>query len=422
MALARRLPGRTIDIPTAKGRIVRSARNRERLRQHLTVLVEQVGPRPAGSPTNRTATDYLRAVLGELDVDIREAPFTTRWWEPTPCVLTYPDGRCIELLANPFSRPGEVRGPVVRIESRSAVLEHPGGLDGAVVVLGPALGSQPVMPTSFPFFMPDEHRELITALTALQPAAVLAESERHASMPMFEDPELAFPSLTVAPEVTRSLRDGNQVHITVCGTTHLGHGITVSARTGAATRRLAVSAHIDSKVTTPGAIDNAASVATLLVLAETASSDLGPVEFVFFNGEDHFDACGQMAWLANTDLSEIVGAVNLDGAGVVGRRTGVTCLACPKPVEDLIARAGEEADWTSMPAWYESDHAIFAMRGIPAVAVTSENVHELLASVAHTPADTLDLVDVDTLAGIVDTLRQLLPDLNATLRSPSGTH
>ena len=400
---------------------MRSPRIRERLRQHLTVLVEQVGPRPAGSPTNRTATDYLRAVLGELDVEIREAPFTTRWWEPSPSALSYPDGRCIELLANPFSRPSEVHGTVVRIASRAALLELRGRLDGAVLVLGPALGGEPVMPTGFPLFMPDEHRELIAALTALQPAAVIAESEHHASMPMFEDPELTFPSLTVAPEVTRSLRDGDQLHLSVRGTTHLGHGVTVSARTDAAAPRLAVSAHIDSKVTTPGALDNAASVATLLVLAETAARELGPVEFVFFNGEDHFDACGQVAWLAITDLNEIVGAVNLDGAGVVGRRTGVTCLACPKPAEELIARAGEQAGWASMPAWYESDHAIFAMRGIPAVAVTSEDVHELFASVAHTPADTLDLVDVDTLTGIVGTLRQLLPRLNAALRCASGT-
>lgn len=33
---------------------------------------------------------------------------------------------------------------------------------------------------------------------------------------------------------------------------------------------------------------------------------------MLFNGEDHFDACGEVGWLAATDLDEIVGNLNLD--------------------------------------------------------------------------------------------------------------
>jgi aminopeptidase YwaD len=268
--------------------------------------------------------------------------------------------------------------------------------------------------------MPDEHRELIEALEALRPAAVIAASDRHASMPTFEDPELSFRSLTVPLDVAESLRSGEQIRIVFRGATLPGHGVTISARAGGASRRLVVSAHVDAKVTTPGAFDNAASVAAVLVLAETVTDDLGPVEFVFFNGEDHYDACGEVAWLAATDLTEVVGNVNLDGAGVAGRRTGITCLMCPPRAEDQVRDAIGRSGWTFMPPWFESDHAIFAMRGIPAVAITSEDVHDLLLSVAHTPADTLDLVDMDTLAEIVDVLRDLLPDLRRTLLSATA--
>jgi hypothetical protein len=112
--------------------------------------------------------------------------------------------------------------------------------------------------------------------------------------------------------------------------------------------------------------------------------------------------------------------VNLDGAGVRGRRTGVTCLACPPAIRDRIGRLGDEDGWTLMPPWLESDHAIFAMRNIPAVAITSEHGHDLLTSVAHTPADTLDLVDVDILLDIVQRLRGLLPDLNQASHQEAG--
>ena len=59
-----------------------------------------------------------------------------------------------------------------------------------------------------------------------------------------------------------------------------------------------LSAHLDAKATTPGAFDDAASVATILALAETELPAVGSLEFVMFNGEDHFDACGEVAWLA----------------------------------------------------------------------------------------------------------------------------
>ncbi len=396
--------------------VMDGAQLRERLRQHLGVLVEQIGPRPPGSPGNRRATDYLRTRLSAAGLDVAEAEFVTQWWEPEPCLLETPGGSRRELIANPFSQAGEVRGPVVKVETREALLGRSGQPPGAVIVLGPAIGGDPVVPKSFPFFMPDEHRELIAALEVLRPAAVIAVSERHASLPTFEDPELCFPSLTVAPEVGAQLRPGEEVHIVFRGRNHRGHGVNISARTAAPGRRLVASAHVDAKITTPGAFDNAGSVAALLVLAETASSDLGPVEFVFFNGEDHYDAGGELAWLEATDLAEVAVNVNLDGVGVRGRRTGVTCLACPPPIQDRIARLGDEDSWTLMPPWFESDHAIFAMRDIPAVAVTSEHVHDLLTSVAHTPADTLDVVDVDILLDIVHRLRGLFSHLDDDLR------
>ena len=60
------------------------------------------------------------------------------------------------------------------------------------------------------------------------------------------------------------------------------------------------------------------------------------------------------------------------------------------------------------PPWFESDHAIFASRGIPSLALTSADAHEL-ASLLHGPKDTAERLDVDTLAAtaefVIDWLR-----------------
>lgn len=382
---------------------------RRRLVAHLDALVVAIGPRPPGSAANRRATDYVRSVLSGLGMRTEAVPFTTLWWEPGDGRLELADGSSIDIVPNPYSRPGTAEGEVVRLDSWDQLRSDGPSLAGRVVVLGSLLGGEPVMPKAFPFFSSEEHGRLIGFLERQRPAAVIAVSERHASMPTFEDPELDFPSVTVAPATASGLRPGDQIRLILGGRTFQGQGVNVSARVGGSGPRIVLSAHVDAKATTPGAFDNAASVATLLALAESGLDLHGPTEFVFFNGEDHYDACGEQAWLQATDVSEVGLNVNLDGAGVAGRKTALTSFGCPPSLERRLDRVSRLPGWTRMPPWFESDHAIFVMRGIPAVAITSERVHDLFTQVAHTADDTLAIVDIDVLVGIVEVLGDLLP-------------
>ena len=249
---------------------------------------------------------------------------------------------------------------------------------------------------------------------------MIALSERHASLPTFEDPDLGIPSITIAPATAAGLGPGDHVRLKLGGQTQRGEGVNVSAHLGGPGPRIVLSAHVDAKSTTPGAFDNAASVATLLALAESMFELHGAVEYVFFNGEDHYDACGEQAWLEATDLSQVDLNINLDGAGVAGRRTAVTGFGCPPALEAQLERIAELPGWTRIPPWWESDHAIFAMRGIPAIAITSEGVHDLFTSVAHTDGDTLEIIDIDVLDGIVEVLGSLLPAFRPTLALGAG--
>lgn len=394
---------------------------RRRLAAHLDTLVRRIGARPPGSPANRLATDYLCSVMSAAGLRVETAPFTTSWWEPGEGRLERPDGSFIDLAPNPYSPPGTIQGEVVRLDSWDELIAAVPLLTGRVVVLGPELGGEPVMPKAFPFFTSEEQLRLIDFLESQRPAAVMAVSARHASLPTFEDPDLGIPSVTVSPATADELKFGDQIRLILGGRTRKGRGVNVSARVDGSGPRIVLSAHMDSKATTPGAFDNAASVATLLALAESELDLAGPTEFVFFNGEDHYDACGEQAWLEATDLSQVNLNVNLDGTGVAGRKTALASFGCPPVLETDLDQIAELPGWTRMPPWFESDHSIFAMRGIPAIAITSDRVHELFTTVAHTAGDTLEMVEVEVLVGIVEVLGDMLPQMRQTLPVGIGT-
>lgn len=385
---------------------------RERILQHLQVLVQEIGARPPGSPANRQATAYVEQVLTLAGSPPVAAPFTTRWWEPGDGHLEVGDVR-VGVTPNPYSPTGDVRGRAVlaaRIEQLEALSPAP----GSVLVLTDELASGQLLPAAFPFLDLTEHRRIRAALHRLAPAAVVAVSDHWE--PILEDPDLPFPSTTIPTELGRNLHPGDDLHLVVSGAVHPGEGVNLSTRIGDGDPRLVLCAHLDSKVTTPGAFDNAASVAILLALTELGHLDGLPVELVLFNGEDHIDACGEVAWLAATDLGRVAGACNLDGVGLVGQRTSLTALACPEPVaSELAAWVAQHDGWVPAEPWIESDHAIFAMRGIPAVAITTEDVHALLGGLAHTADDTLEVLDIDLLARIAADLPSLVTLLSTSL-------
>ncbi len=374
--------------------------------RHLEVLVDGIGPRPAGSPSNRRATDYLVRTLDAAGLEVTAVPFSTTWWQPGPVRLEV-DGSPVAVDPPPFSRPCDVSGPLRRFTDRAG-LAGAGDLSGSVLVLDGQLTTDPVFPKAFPFLELPEQRAFIDELERLRPAAVVAIVERPGAYSFFEDPDLTFPYAIVGPEIGRTFGEGRILRLSIGGALLDGRGVNVAARTpgsGGPGQRIVVSAHVDSKVTTPGAFDNAGGVATLLALAGSRRIHDRPVELVFFNGEDHYSAPGEQAWLATTDLELVAATINLDGAGVAGRDTAVAALACPP---DLEARARRlvtgRPGWTMAEPWYESDHAIFAMRGIPSLAITTAGVHDLLEDLAHTERDTREVIDPAILASIAEFL------------------
>jgi aminopeptidase YwaD len=178
-------------------------------------------------------------------------------------------------------------------------------------------------------------------------------------------------------------------------------------------RRLVFSAHIDTKATTPGALDNATGTIVLLLLAGLLRDYHGkvPVELVPFNGEDNYSVAGQKLYLVRNEgrLGDVRLDVNLDGLGWRGSPTAYSFYECPDPLTAEIRKVfNGYPELVEGPAWPQGDHMIFAMNGVPAVAITTEKFTELEHDIAHTKKDAPDLVDPAKLVATARALNDLI--------------
>ena len=172
-------------------------------------------------------------------------------------------------------------------------------------------------------------------------------------------------------------------------------GYNVVARKGSDfDHRILISAHIDAKIGTPGAIDNGTGVVVLLLLAEFLREyQSGPViELLPFNGEDYYSVPGQMVYLDQNQgrFDEMLININIDGAGYNQGPSGFSPFNLPEEIKDALDEvlSASETLVEGQP-WVQGDHSIFIQQGVPALAVSSDWFIRNIAtqSINHTPAD-----------------------------------
>ncbi|MDD3024556.1 MAG: M28 family peptidase, partial [Syntrophomonadaceae bacterium] len=112
-------------------------------------------------------------------------------------------------------------------------------------------------------------------------------------------------------------------------------------------------------------------------------------------------------------MDQIILAVNDDGAGSKGSRTTYCFFNSSETISLAVKHVFKDSkNFAETEPWYQSDHAIFALNGIPAIALTTEDFSEIWATIAHTSMDTIDKVDIDILAVVACALRELIDELN----------
>lgn len=392
----------------------------EKAKEYLNKLCSVKPNRRTGSPGNREATSFFADMMRKWDYTVDTTHF--------PC-LDYESGKvsliCRDepytIYISPFSLGCDVTAELVTVSTVTELENCRCG--GNILLMQGDLCAEQLMPKNFVFYNPDHHKKIYALLETKKPAAIVAATEKKPELvgalypfPLIEDGDFDIPSAYCTGDTGKAiaLKTGERFRLTIEARRIPASACNVIAtKNGAAPRKIVLSAHIDAYWSTPGAVDNAAGVTVLLLLAEMLKDLKGEpgIEIVAFNGEDYYSAGGQMDYLRRygQDFSRIAVAINIDDAGYKNGKTAYSLYECPDEISRLTRNVFPKYDgFMEGEQWYQSDHMIFVQHGRPAIAVASENIAELMATIAHTPKDTPDMVDCEKLVEATYALHYLV--------------
>lgn len=149
------------------------------------------------------------------------------------------------------------------------------------------------------------------------------------------------------------------------------------------------------------------------LLADLLSSYEGEyqLESAVLHGEDHCRATGQRDYLRRfgNELSIAFFAVNVDEVGYYKGGTSFSFYECSRATAERAMNIfRDNNDLIEGPQWFNGDHMIFAQAGVPYIAMTAENMPELMKRITHTQKDTPDIVDPTKLVMIAQALNELV--------------
>lgn len=384
----------------------------EKAASHLRVFCTEIGERRVGSKENRKATTYAEKVLNELGWKPESSELPVIDWHTEGASLTC-ERQAFEVLSSHYSLGCSVAGELVAINSVEQ-LETANIEDKIVLLLG-EIAVQQIAPKNFPFWNPEEHQHLIALLERGNPKALVCATERNAAtaggvypFPLFEDGDFDIPSVYMKDTEGEKLLAcaGKTVELVSRARRIPETAFNVVGRNSSVEKnRIVVTAHIDTKIDTTGAIDNGTGVTILLLVAELLqdSSCNLPIELLVLNGEDYYGAPGQVKYVEQNAgrFSDILLNINIDGAGY---KEGLSCFS-PFNLPDELQAALHEL-FAENPAlveglpWYQGDHSMFLQQGCPAIAVSSQWFIEHMETqeITHTPKDNLEVVNYERVA------------------------
>jgi len=378
------------------------------------ILIE----RTVGSENNSTVLLYLEKQLEAMGYDIQKLPFLCTTWETKNSYLKLNE-RIIGINASPFSEPCDVCGNLAFAKS----LEELKGMEcqNNILILGGDLVSSPLQPKNYPFYYPDEHRNLIELLEKKQPAAIIAATGKHPlcglePFPLFEDGNFLIPSAYISENMLTEIQNSNTqslIHISIQSKKIKQNSYQLVAKKKAKKTigKIVICAHMDSKYNTLGALDNAVGIAVLLEAARKLNSSIFDIDIVPFNGEEYYEASGEVEYLKFIDDNQdkIFFVVNIDSPCHVGSEIAVSLYNLKADTKKLInCLMGERQNVVYGPEWYAGDHAAFAFRGIPCIVLSSSDLFDGALNATHTMKDNIQTVDLSLIEYAADYINDFI--------------
>jgi len=394
-------------------------------KEHMHVLCSAISERRVGGEGNRLATDFVKNEFRESGWTTDETLLEVMDWRTTGTSLKC-GTESFEVSSSPYSKGCIVSGELVPVNTVEEL--EKADISGKIVFLHGQIASGQIMPKNFVFYNPEEHQKIISKLEKGNPKAIISATGRDSAVaggvypfPMFEDGDFDIPSVYMKDtEGEKLLACSGQIVTLESGAVRIPETAfnVIARKEGRTKKRIAVTAHIDAKIGTPGAIDNATGVVVLLLLSELLKDLKGEygVELVAFNGEDYYEVPGQMKYIEQNQgrFDEIELNINIDGAGY---KEGLSCFSAfnlPDYIrEKLDTIISKHQNIVEGKPWVQGDHSIFIQYGCPAIALSSEWFidHMDNQDITHTPKDNLSIVNYERIPECALAIRDLIVSL-----------
>jgi aminopeptidase YwaD len=392
----------------------------EKAKEYLITLCGVKPNRRTGSPGNRKATDFFASLVKKWDYMVDTTPFPCLDYESGKISLVC-QGQAYDVHVSQFSPGCDVTSKPVPVSTVEELANC--RCRGKILLMHGDICTEQLMPKNFVFYNPEHHKKIYALLEEKQPAAIITATQKRPDLvgaiypfPLIEDGDFDIPSvfcsdvvgreiLAKTGEEFRMIIEARRIPATACNV--------IALKNPGALQKIVVSAHIDAYWSTPGASDNASGTVVLLLLAEMLRNYEGNmgIEIVAFNGEDYYSVGGQMDYLRRygKDFAGTVAAINVDDVGYKQGKTAYSLYDCPDEIKQKVYNIlGKYDGIIAGEPWYQGDHMIFVQNKIQAIAITSEKVTELMATVTHSPKDTPDIVDCGKLVELAQALRDLV--------------
>jgi aminopeptidase YwaD len=368
--------------------------------------------RPLGTKGNNYTIKLLHGAFNKLKYKTIELPLDCTVWESSASFVEQNGNRFI-IFPSPFSRQLNGTFPlkyVSSLEELQAIKEYNG-----ILVFINELSINAKMPNNFPFYFSDEDKVIYETLKKINPIGIIAITSQDSSsglnpFPLFEDVSLEIPTA-----YTSSLENiENEIFIEINSRTFKEKSKQVIFRKeGFSKDIILISAHMDTKYFTKGAIDNAAGIYTLYETAEIIKNKKYnySIEFVPFNGEDSPEVSGQLAYLEYLEKNnyKIKEVINIDGVGHICSENMFSFFNLDEQIKTEIIGKNNLLEGEQ---WFGGDHSIFAFQNIPCIAVASSDIFTDAIKLTHTKNDTLERVDINLLNKLCKTIENIIEIVN----------
>lgn len=390
---------------------------------YLEFFCEELPSRSVGSAGNQHAAEFFRQRLIDLGWQTEELSFPAMDWKTEGAALTC-QSQSFAVQPSPFSLGCSVTGELAEADSVEKLKQT--DLSGKIILLRGELTKEPLMPKNFVFYNPEEHQRIIVALEKSGVSAVITATARHSALaggvypfPMIEDGDFDIPSVFMTEEEGNRLSAccGQTIQLRSKAVRVPSSGCNVTGRKeGDPHKRIIITAHIDAKMGTPGAIDNATGMIVLLLLADMMKDDScggKTIELLAINGEDYYSVPGQMAFLRQNEgkFGDISLNINIDCAGYLEGPTAVSLFDLPEKIHAAASKqiAGQ-ADLVKGVPWYQGDHTLFLQNKVPAIVFASQWFLQNIETqtITHTQKDSPNIVCWQKIVTIAETINALL--------------